>query len=229
MYAGEVSQWTATIIERLGRVREFRLAREADPDLLARVGAVKRFQHARFARDYAALLADPRYAGAARFFLEELYGPEDFAARDAEFARVIPWMARLLPEDVMRMVADLIQLHALTEELDQQMGAAIGSSDLDERSYRAAWRRVGRRVDRDRQLALLLAVGGELERHTHSRVLATTLRLMRRPAQAAGLGRLQSFLETGLSAFTSMRGAREFLQAIELNEAKTIDALFAEK
>ena len=221
-----VSQWTPAIIEQLNRVRSMRRARESDADLRTWVQAIKQYQHARFARDYSALLANARYAGAARFFLDELYGPGDFTTRDAEFERVVPWMARLLSDDVMRTIADLIELHALTEELDQQMAVTLRSPELNEQSYRAAWLRVGRRDDRQRQLSLLLSIGHELDRHTHSRVLAGMLRIMRGPAQAAGLGRLQAFLEAGLSAFAGIGGAKEFLGVIEANESRTIGDLF---
>jgi len=224
-----VSQWTPVIAERLSRVRALRHERDADRDLHARVEAVKRFQHARFMRDYAALASDPRYAGATRFFLEELYSPGEFAGRDAEFERVVPWAARLLPNDLMRTIADLIELHALTEELDQQMACALRSADVDDRCYRAAWAKVGRRADRERQLGLLLAVGRELDRHTQTKVLAAMLKMMRRPAQAAGLGRLQTFLETGMAAFAEMRGAQTFLRTIELNESRTIEILCGAK
>lgn len=221
-----MSQWTQTTVSRLTHVRSLRRERDAEPGLGARVRAVKQFQHTRFARDYAALLADPRYSGAVSFFLDELYGPGDFATRDAEFERVVPWMAHVLPDDAMRTIADLIELHSLTEELDQRMAAALSSANLDERSYRDAWQVVGRRVDRERQLALLLSTGRALDRHTRSRLLAATLRAMRAPAHAAGLGHLQVFLEAGMGAFAGMRGAGEFLAFIDANESRTIDQLF---
>jgi len=224
-----VSQWTPIIAERFGRVRALRRERDADQDLHARVEAVKRFQHARFARDYAALSSNPRYARAARFFLEELYSPGEFAGRDAEFERIVPWAARLLPSDLMRTIADLSELHALTEELDQDMAYSLRSADLDDRCYRAAWGKVGRRADRERQLQLLLAVGRELERHTRSNALAAMLKVMRRPAKAAGFGRLQAFLEAGMTAFAEMRGAQSFLRTIELNELRMIELLCDEK
>jgi len=229
LYAGTVSHWNPIIAGRLQRVHGLRREREVDQDLRARVEAVKRYQHARFMHDYAALLSDPRYARAARFFLEELYSPGDFAGRDAEFERVVPWMARLLPSDLMRTISDLIELHALTEELDQDMAVALRSAALDDRIYREAWLKVGRRRDRERQLKLLLAVGGELDRHTRGKALAATLRMMRRPAHAMGLGRLQAFLEVGLAAFAEMRGAQAFLRKIELNEARVIEILFGGK
>ena len=224
-----MSQWATTIVSRLARVRDFRRERDAEPDLRVRVRAVKQFQHARFARDYAALLGNSRYGAATRFFLDELYGPADFASRDAELERVIPWMARVLPDEVMRTIADLIELHVLTEELDQQMAAALSSANLDERSYRGVWRAIGRRADRERQLALLLATGRALDRHTTNRALTATLRLMRAPAQAAGLGQLQAFLEAGITAFAAMRGAGDFLTLIDANESRTMCDLFADK
>lgn len=229
LYAAAMSQWTTTIISHLTHVRTLRRERDADPNLGARVQAVKQFQHARFVRDYADLLTSSRYRAAATFFLDELYGPEDFSARDAEFERVVPLMAHLLPHEVVSTIADLMELHSLTEELDQRTAAALDSTELDEQSYRGAWLQVGCRSDRERQLTLLIDSGRALDRHTHSKVVLTTLRVMRRPAQAAGLGRLQAFLEAGMSAFARMAGAQDFLRVIEQNEARTIDDFFSEK
>jgi hypothetical protein len=76
------------ILELLRRVDEQRVQRAADPVLAARVHAVKHYQHERFQHTYADLLAQPRYAKATRFFLEELYGPVDFTRRDTQFKRV---------------------------------------------------------------------------------------------------------------------------------------------
>jgi hypothetical protein len=229
LYAAEMSQWITTIISRLTNVRALRRERDADPNLGAKVQAVKQFQHARFVRDYTDLLTSSRYRAAAMFFLDELYGPADFSARDAEFERVVPMMARVLPHEVVRTIADLMELHSLTEELDQRMAAALNSAEIDEASYRGAWLQIGRRLDRERQVALLLESGRALDRHTRSKVVLTTLRVMRRPAQAAGYGRLQAFLEAGMSAFARMAGAQDFLRVIEHNEARTIDDLFSEK
>jgi len=107
------------------------------------------------------------------------------------------------------------------------MARALESEVVDDRSYRAAWQAVGRRADRDRQLALLADIGMALDRQTRAPLLATTLRLMRRPALAAGFARLHAFLEDGLSAFAAMGGATEFLAIIIGTEGPTIGNLFA--
>jgi hypothetical protein len=190
---------------------------------------VKHFQHARFERTYADLLANPRYARAARFFLEDLYGPGDFTQRDAQFARVVPALVRLFPAELVGTVLQLAQLHALSERLDSAMAVPVAAAavPLDAPLYARAWRAVGEPESRARQIDLMLAVGSALDRYTRSALLRHTLRLMRGPAQAAGLGALQSFLESGFDTFKGMGGANAFLGVIEQRERALAEHLFA--
>ena len=214
----------------LAAVQRLRMLRDENPSLDMRVRAIKSFQHARLRRDYIGLLANERFRPAAMFFLEHLYGPSDFSARDAQFARIVPALKRLLPDELKGTVRSLIELHALTEELDQcmaeQLGSMAAATPVDDSSYRLAWQCVGRACDRERQVVLMLAVGQSLDRHTRRPLLGATLRLMRSPAHAAGLGDLQAFLEKGFDAFRAMNGAEEFLQTIARNERAQIAALF---
>jgi hypothetical protein len=215
------------IQQHLDRVNMLRGARLANEGLARRVAAVKRYQHARFSRDYAGLIASTRYGAAAGFFLEDLYGPMEFGDRDAQFERVIPAMGKLLPDEVMHTVVQLAELHALSEDLDQQMALALDADDVEAGSYRAAWLSVGRREDRERQVSLLIAIGDALDRHTRHAWLRTTLKLMRGPARAAGLSQLQSFLERGFAAFAAMGNAQEFLAIIAANERQQILDMFS--
>jgi hypothetical protein len=226
-YALAMESGSSVIVQCLDQVRRMRALRSADVGLAARVDNVKRFQHRRFERDYADLLASARYGAAARFFLEDLYGPFDFSARDAQFSRIVPALQRALPAELLRVVGQLVGLHALSEELDQLMAQQIGDEPLDEAAYAEAWRRVDRRADRLAQVELMLAIGHALDHHTRRPLLGTTLRLMHGPAHAVGLGDLQEFLQRGFLAFRSMRGAQDFLQRIAQNERALIERLFA--
>jgi len=237
----------ALIADRLAAVAELRRARLADPALGVRVRELKAFQAERFRRTYADLLADRRHRDAARFFLDELYGPQDFADRDAQFGRVVPKIARVFPGELLGTVARLAELHALSERLDQAMaghlpmvpmmpampaapGEQAGSpawGALAPADYVRAWQAVGDEPARRQQIALTTAIGQALEGYTRSRFIHATLRLMRKPAQAAGLGDLQHFLEAGFDAFASMRGAQLFLDTVNQRETRLMDALFA--
>jgi hypothetical protein len=214
------------ILEQLTVVETLRRSREHDAAHAARVRAVKTYQARRFANTYADLLASPRYRAAAQFFLDELYGPQEFAARDAQFARIVPALVRLFPDEIIGTVATLARLHALSESLDDAMARAMSEPAVDATIYRRLWRTTARKEDRQSQIALTLAVGAALERYTRNPVMRSALRMMRRPAQSAGLGELQRFLETGFDTFGAMRGAREFLAIVESRENALCAALF---
>jgi hypothetical protein len=219
----------ASILRHLETVERERRARAASALLLERVQAVKAYQQRRFSHTYADLLATPRYGAAARFFLDELYGPGDFSQRDEQFARVVPALVRLFPGDVVDTVAILAQLHALSEQLDSQMGHQLPEPVVDAAAYARAWQDVGRRPDREMQVSLTLSVGQALDSLTRKPLLRHSLRMMRGPARAAGLSALQSFLESGFDTFGAMRGAQDFLATVSTREHRLLGGLFEQE
>lgn len=206
----------AASLAEVARERERRLSL---PHVAARVDEVKNYQHRRFEKTYADLLSMPRYRQSTRFFLDELYGPQDFRLRDQQFARIVPALVRLFSSEVVGTVADLAALHALSERLDTEMAIALEDGPpVDGARYAAAWRAVGQPEQRLQQVALMLRVGTALDRYTANAALRRGLHLMRLPAAMAGLGDLQRFLEAGFDAFGSMRGGSWFLEAIAHRE-----------
>ena len=197
-----------TILANLKIVADERTHRTLEAGLAPKVAALKEFQQRRFSHTYADLLLTARYGAAARFFLDELYGPNDFSHRDAQFARVVPVLVRLFPTEVVQTVETLAQLHALSETLDTAMAAHIRQTPITGHDYIRAWQKTGRTMDRDLQIGLTLEVASRLDRVTRTPLLHNSLRLMRGPARAAGLAELQRFLEAGFATFRAMRGAR---------------------
>lgn len=197
----------------------------------AAVSEVKRLQAQRFRGTYADVLAHRVQGPAARFFLNELYGDHDFCQRDAQFGRIAGAIERLFPEAVAELSVDLAEMHALTETLDHTMAVHWLAQDPQEslaKRYVQAWRATGRREARERQLGVVGHMGLELQQLTRSRSLLMMLKMMRRPAQAAGLSDLQHFLEAGFAAFAELGDARPFLSIISARERRWIDALFGE-
>lgn len=215
------------ILQHLAVVNAERAARAGDAALDARVVAVKRYQQRRFELTYADLLSHPRYAGASNFFLDELYGPTDFTQRDAQFARIVPAMVRLFPAEVVATVQALAALHAMSEQFDGAMGRVLDGPAIDATRYTTAWQVCGDAPGRERQIAMIEQVGQSLDALTRNPLLHHSLRLMRAPARAAGLGALQTFLEAGFDTFRAMRGADEFLQIIGDRERQLASALFS--
>ena len=216
------------ILFELAAVDAERLRRAADRDLMQRVIALKAYQQLRLSHTYADLLASERYAPAARFFLDELYGPSDFTRRDAQFARVVPALARLFPREIVQTVATLSRLHALSESLDTEMALGLTSAEVDAQAYAAAWRATGRASDREKQIGLTLDVASALDRLTRRALIRNSLRMMRGPARAAGLSELQVFLEAGFDTFRAMDGATEFMGIVDEREHALGRTLFAD-
>ena len=215
------------ILDHLSAVEHERVARRNEPGLNASVLAVKRFQQLRFRHTYADLLTSVRYRPAATFFLEELYGPDDFSRRDAQFARVVPAIGRLFSAEVVATVALLSELHSLSEQLDTSMGRALMGSQVNAKGYVAAWQVSSTPLQRSKQIDLTLEVASSLEGLTRRALLRNSLRLMRRPAQVAGLGELQRLLERGFDTFKAMNGAQSFISLIDVRERILASALFS--
>ena len=215
------------ILSHLSAVDAERQARLSTPDLDARVVEIKTYQQLRFCHTYADMLGSTRYGAASRFFLDELYGPTDFTQRDRQFARVVPVLVKLFPQEIVDTVGALSALHALSEMLDTQMGLHLASLPVNRVSYVRAWQATGRAAEREEQVRLTLSVAGQLDRLTRNLLIRKSLQLMRGPARAAGLADLQQFLERGFATFRAMKGAAEFISTIQLRETRLAAALFS--
>lgn len=224
-------QGSQEIRQALAEVAQLRQAAAGHGALPDALRAIKQLQAQRFAGTYADLRADPLFAPSATFFLEELYSAKDFSARDAQFARIAGALERTFPEAVLATVRALAALHLQTETLDLAMAQAwcqcpAGSAP---QRYLFAWRSVGQRANRDWQLATVLDIGQTLGRLTRKPGLRLMLKMMHKPAQVAGLGALQAFLESGFDHFAGMARARAvdaFLDTIHHRESAWIARLF---
>ena len=216
------------LLAELERARNMHDERAASPQLASALDRIADFQARRLDATYRDLAVDPRYRDAIAFFRSDLYGPGDFSRRDADLARVVPMMRRLVPAGAITTMTMAIQLSVLSQELDR---ALLHRLDLDMplrvATYCVAYRACANRDVRMQQIALIGRVGSGLDRYVHSPLLRKTLAVMRVPARVAGLATLQRFLERGVASFASMRGASDFLGTIDARETALMNAIFA--
>lgn len=192
---------------------------------------LRRWQSERLVRTHGDLLRTARYREATTFFLEELYGPKDFSARDEEIERILPSLLAILPTSGIETMSLAIELDALSEELDGCMLAQLrrqgATAAITDASYAEAYRGCGRRPARERQLGLIRRTGDALDALSHKPMISTALRLMSGPAKLAGLWELHRFLQSGFHSFKGMNGADEFLSIIIDRERRIMERLFA--
>lgn len=224
------------LIERLSRRMQCHQALH-DPVLEPRntlrwLPTLRQWQARRLEDSFEHFLHDRQRRAAALFFLSDVYGDHDFSRRDANVAKVLPMMQRLLPGAVLGTIADGIELGAVTHALDLRMGEALHQiaptrSRLDAALYAKAYRKVGHARLRGHQIDLISGVGVGLSRAVRTPGVAIMLRLSRGPAKAGGLGELQGFLERGFTAFSDLGDGRAFVADIESSERRVAERLFA--
>ena len=204
-----------------------------DPrNLLPQLSLLRQWQARRLAASFTDFLADPRMRPAAEFFLSDLYGDRDFSARDRDAARILPMMARLLPDTLLRAATEAIELAVLSHALDLRVAGQLASrkqpmAPISVSDYVAAYRHRGYRRLRRHQIALVLRVGHALDAAVQKHGVHKLLRASRIPAQLAGLSELQAFLERGFTAFEALGGADDFLREVAAREQRVSDRLFA--
>jgi hypothetical protein len=233
-----------TIQAAVEKVAQLRQLATDTPGLRQAVSEIKALQAKRFTGTYFDLLHIPQYQPATQFFLEELYSEKDYSQRDAQFSRIAGTLDRMFPKQVVQTAVSLAQLHSLTEDLDLAMAQSwlSTSTNTDQiNRYIQTWHDVGRRADRDAQLSGALRVGQELVTLTRTPGLRMALKMMRKPAQLAGMAALQHFLESGFDTFAAMgpskpnlsqqpsastEGTAYFLETVKKRESALIDQLF---
>ncbi len=220
-------------LERLlRRCRDGRLALVGNDELQRRFGQLARWQSARLAWTHRDFLDSERYNQAARFFLADLYGDRDYSARDEGLARVSGIMIRVMPTPALESIADGLEMHAVTQDLDKSMVGMLfdemgidGPIDAD--TYGEAYRRCDNQDGRIRQIVLVGKVGRDLDTIVHKSSIYHLVRMTHYPAHLAGFGDLQDFIERGFEAFRQMKGADEFLTAVTSRERAVHEAILA--
>ncbi|MEP7327971.1 MAG: hypothetical protein ABI777_02075 [Betaproteobacteria bacterium] len=215
------------LVRELERVARLHGERTGNPILAGALDRVAHWQARRLRMTYADLAADPRYTKAFEFFQNDLYGTADFSRRDADLARVVPVLVKVLPPGVVHTAALAMELNALSQELDRallsRLPRADGHFSVDD--YCRAYRRAGNISLRRRQIGLIVEVGGALDRYVGKPLIRAALTMMRQPARMAGLGALQDFLERGFAAFLQMKGAAAFLETVQTRESDILEAI----
>lgn len=197
----------------------------AEPGLGNRLRELQTWQAARLSRTYADLHANPQFTRAVDFFLSDVYGPQEFTSRDRDLARAWSYLKRTLPQAALDSLTRAIELQVLTIELDLDLVAALPEGPVTQQTYESAYRAVGRRGARVRQIDLIIAIGEALNRIVRHAWIGFALRAAHTPAHAAGFGALQDFLERGFGAFSEMNDAQRLLRAVRDRETHLMDAM----
>lgn len=170
-----------------------------------------------------------RFKPAMNFFVEEIYGPKDFSDRDNELARVVPKMAKILPDKALVSLQAALRLNCLSLELDIALVQELDNKALNRVSYFDCYRQSSQQSKREEQIQLIENLGLDLAQVVKISGISAILMLSRKPAKAAGVKSLHEFLEKGFKSFKKLGEVHDFIDPIVTKERELMQALFAAK
>lgn len=191
--------------------------------------ALQTYQSAMLQADYADFAVQPKYTALTRFFFTSLYAPEDFGLRNDSFRKLHDWLEGLMGRDPVRILSQAIELFELTDSLDDDMVLALRAmgvtGEVNAEAWDAAYRRVGRRLDRERQVFLIVDNARALALSTRVPLVGLQLRAFRPAAGLLGWGHVVDFLIEGHEALSKANPVEAPLEALEQREAARIERL----
>jgi hypothetical protein len=216
----------------LGEMSRLKHHRVDGTGLDPRLAKLRAWQARRLAHSYADLLAHERYAPACQFFLDDLYAARDFSQRDHDMLHMHALLKRYVPGPLLAPLTLTVNVHALTERLDQAMCAMLFdemgvTGELTSALYAQAYRRCDNDAARLEQLDRIYRVGQLLEGVVKQPLTGATLALLAVPARRAGWEDLTGFLERGFKAYKHLRGARPFLEVVRRRETEYLDRIYS--
>lgn len=186
------------------------------------------WQTKRLLASHDELWQSKRFKPAMAFFIDELYGPTDFSQRDQEIARVVPKMAKILPEKALVSLESALHLNTLSFDLDMHVLEQLSGQSVDRDTYAKAYQACDNQAQREQQIVLLETLGIDLADVVKISGISALLMLSRKPAKMAGVESLHQFLETGFKAFKKLGKVEDFIQPIVDKERHLMHELFSD-
>jgi hypothetical protein len=197
-------------------------------NLADKITELQTWQSNRLRKTYDWMLENPSHHDALEFFLTELYGPKDFRQRDQDIARVVPKMAKLLPEKAMLSLETALKLNVISYEMDFQLARNLAESQesISNDSYAEAYHASQNQDSRQLQINYLKDIGLDLAKVINMRGIGMLLKMSRKPAELAGFLVLHDMLENGYNAFVKLGKVEDFINPIVETETAIMLALF---
>ncbi|RTZ97216.1 MAG: hypothetical protein DSY89_11140 [Deltaproteobacteria bacterium] len=196
--------------------------RQSSPNFPDLKRGLQQFQANRLNETYADLRADPQYAALGNFFFNRLYAPEDFSFRDTSMKRLHQALEGKIYRPMTAAMAQVIELHELSEHLDNQMVEKMIESHVGPRltpdQYQAIYRSLDNDDQRVHQINLTVDATRSFYRLSQKWLVAISLKSVRIASQFLNIGEIMDFIDEGYTAFRKIRKIDYFIDTISRRE-----------
>ncbi len=201
-----------------------------DDEFLTLKRALQAFQSARLNRTYADLKQNPQYSKIGRFFFEKIYAPEDFTFRDTSIKKLHRLLNGKVYKGMLSAVNQVIELHELTDEIDDRMVAQMMAMGVGPDLTMAQYQAVYRSLDNYEQRLYQIDLGRQVTRRFYALskkwIVKVSLKTVRNAAHLIGMGKILDFIHEGYDGFRAIDDIEYFETVIDTRERAWHDQLW---
>ena len=147
-------------MSRLNTVKKTTAPVKTDASLDEAKTAVQDFQVRRLKRDFRDLRMSEEYGPFSEFFATEIYSARDFTERNESFRKLTGQFRHLLGDEIYHGLIGLLDLHKLTDELDEIVAQRILDDGIPlaftEVQYEKIYRDLDNYDERVRQIEMII-------------------------------------------------------------------------
>jgi len=219
-----MSEHTKQIIRHLHGLKTMQeIAEKAG--LMTTIRAVQAWQCKRLLATHQQMYQQKRFKPAVEFFINELYGPNDFSQRDQDIARIVPKMSKFLPEKALQSLASALHLNTLSFELDFDLAKKLVDTEINRDTYAKAYISCNNLTTRQQQIDYIRTLGNDLADVVKLKGISSLLFISRKPAKMAGVLALHEFLEKGFKSFKNLGNVEDFITPVMDREHQIMQQL----
>jgi hypothetical protein len=219
-----MSDYTKQIIRHLHGISTMQeIAEKAG--LMPSIRAVQAWQCKRLLVSHQDMYQQKRFKPAVGFFINELYGPNDFSQRDQDIARIVPKMSKFLPEKALQSLASALYLNTLSFELDFDLAKQLLNTEINRDTYAKAYISSDNIANRQKQIDYIRTLGNDLAEVVKMKGISSLLFISRKPAKMAGVLALHEFLDKGFKSFKNLGNVEDFITPVVNKEHQIMQQL----
>lgn len=194
--------------------------------------AVQLYQVERMRSTHASMIATPTQRPLCEFFLADLYGPREIgSSRAAALRSLVDMLKPILPRWIHDGSIGLIELHALSERVDDRLARMLRSrgrsTSFSTEEFESAYRACDDYDDRMMQIALFAGSTRFGHRLAWDPSIARLFRLAHGLRGLPRLEALLAMLERGFRAFRRAQDIAPFIEAMRMGETSYLSGVYA--
>ena len=204
------------------------LPHHSDAALSQKLEEVQSWQRARIKNTHKALFAQPQNVPMAHYFVNKLYGGDEFDILAKQLERIVPKaqkLEKLAPAAALETGSRAIHSAIVATELDLHLAEWLLEKDLpiNEDNMLRAYREVDEADKRREQLASLKDVCYRTDKYINSFMLQKAFALAKGTAYKYNYQPLYDFMAEGFAAMKPLRNVASFIEPVCERELQIID------